>query len=460
MNILAKKALSLLCVFAMLFTMVIPAHAADVTTIAAETVTIDAGEGTATVEVPIKVSDNTGILGMTLQVKYGEGLTLTGVVKGDALTSLAFTKPGNLSANPVNIVWDGEADADTSNGSVAVLTFTVPVDEAKDYAIEITTKGVFDDMLDPVAVETVNGKISVVAQEPEIPDEPVVTGTTISVADKTVDAGEGTETVEVPITVTGNTGILGMTLEVKYGDGLTLTGVVKGDALSSLAFTKPGNMAANPVNMVWDGEADADTSNGVIATLTFTVPKDTAKDYAIEIKTKGVFDDMLDPVEVTTVNGKITVVGEGPAPHEHVWGEGVITTPATHTAEGVMTYTCTCGETKTEAIAKTPDHEWDEGVITTPATHTTEGVMTYTCTCGETKTEAIAKTPDHEWDEGVITTPATHIAEGVMTYTCACGETKTEAIAKTPDHEWDEGVITTPATETTEGVKTYTCTCG
>ncbi len=37
----------------------------------------------------------------------------------------------------------------------------------------------------------------------------------------------------------------------------------------------------------------------------------------------------------------------------HTYGEGVVTTPATEEAEGVMTYTCTvCGYAKTEAIAK------------------------------------------------------------------------------------------------------------
>ena len=39
------------------------------------------------------------------------------------------------------------------------------------------------------------------------------------------------------------------------------------------------------------------------------------------------------------------------------------------------------------------EHAWNEGEVTTAATCTTEGVMTYTCTkCGATKTEAIAKT--------------------------------------------------------------------
>lgn len=36
---------------------------------------------------------------------------------------------------------------------------------------------------------------------------------------------------------------------------------------------------------------------------------------------------------------------------EHVWGEGVITTPATPTSDGVRTYTCECGKTKTESVS-------------------------------------------------------------------------------------------------------------
>ncbi|MBE6580281.1 MAG: leucine-rich repeat domain-containing protein [Ruminococcaceae bacterium] len=229
----------------------------------------------------------------------------------------------------------------------------------------------------------------------------------------------------------------------------------------------------------------------------------------------------------------------------HIWGVGEITTPATHTTEGVRTYTCVdCGETRTEAVDKTPVHSfggwqkdsathhkrdcacgevervahaWNSGEITTPATHTAEGVKTYTCVdCGETRTEAVDKTPVHSfggwqkdsathhkrdcacgevervahaWNSGEITTPATHTAEGVKTYTCVdCGETRTEAVDKTPAHSfgewqkdsathhkrscacgevehvahaWNYGEITTPATHTAEGVKTYTCVdCG
>ena len=50
--------------------------------------------------------------------------------------------------------------------------------------------------------------------------------------------------------------------------------------------------------------------------------------------------------------------------HEHVWDDGTVTTPASCTEEGVMTYTCTdeaCGETKTEPIPAA-GHSYVDGV--------------------------------------------------------------------------------------------------
>ena len=98
-------------------------------------------------------------------------------------------------------------------------------------------------------------------------------------------------------------------------------------------------------------------------------------------------------------------------PHVHNWGEGTVTTDATCTEDGVKTYTCECGAVKTEIIPalghidENEDeicdrcgtdltvphtHEWDDGVVTTPATCTTDGVKTFTCECGATRTEVIA----------------------------------------------------------------------
>ena len=268
---------------------------------------------------------------------------------------------------------------------------------------------------------------------------------------------------------------------------------------------------------------------------------------------------------------------------DHRWNGGVVTTPATEEAEGVMTYTCTgCDETRTEVIPK-EEHQHD--LVPTAAKAATceeDGNSAYwTCSkCGKYYSDAegndeitegswIIEALDHDWGEwqkhdadqhkrvcsrdsehimyedhrwngGVVTTPATEDAEGVMTYTCTvCDETRTEVIPKEEhqhdlvptaakaatceeagnsaywtcskcgkyysdaegndeitegswiiealdhdwgewqkhdadqhkrvcsrdsehiqyeDHSWDEGVVTTPATGEEEGVKTYTCT--
>lgn len=83
-----------------------------------------------------------------------------------------------------------------------------------------------------------------------------------------------------------------------------------------------------------------------------------------------------------------------PAEHEHAYGEGVVTTEPTCTAEGVMTYICTqesCTETKTEPIPAL-GHKFGEWAVTTPATTEAEGVETRTCSiCDEAETRSIPK---------------------------------------------------------------------
>ena len=138
--------------------------------------------------------------------------------------------------------------------------------------------------------------------------------------------------------------------------------------------------------------------------------------------------------------------------HEYI---SEITTPATHIAEGVTTYTCECGDKYEEAIAKTTEHTYTPE-ITTSATHLAEGVMTYTCECGDSYTEAIEKTTEHTYTSEVTTQP-THFAEGVETFTCECGDSYTEAVAKIA-HTYNK-IITAPNC-TEKGYTTYNCECG
>ncbi|MBO4534324.1 MAG: hypothetical protein J5755_00125 [Clostridia bacterium] len=147
---------------------------------------------------------------------------------------------------------------------------------------------------------------------------------------------------------------------------------------------------------------------------------------------------------------------------QHVWNDGVESTPATCVEDGEALYTCTvCGATKTEPIACVGHHDWDQGVVTEP-TCVEDGQTLYTCqACGATRSDPIACVGHHDWDQGVVTEP-TCGEDGETVYTCqVCGDTYSEPIYATGEHDWDEGEITTPSTCSAKGVKTYTCSvCG
>jgi len=178
--------------------------------------------------------------------------------------------------------------------------------------------------------------------------------------------------------------------------------------------------------------------------------------------------------------------------HQHTYTSEITTQP-THLTEGLKTFSCVCGASYTEPVAKLSGHMYEKVVtaptctengyttytcacgdsyvadyvdanghshtseITTPATHLTDGVMTYTCTCGDSYTEVIAKTTEHTY-EAVVTAP-TCTEKGYTTYTCACGDTYVADYVDANGHSYTSE-ITTPATHLAEGVMTFTCTCG
>ena len=153
--------------------------------------------------------------------------------------------------------------------------------------------------------------------------------------------------------------------------------------------------------------------------------------------------------------------------------------PATCSAEGTKAYwTCsachkmfsdsegTTEITAPETIEKIA-HTWDAGTVTTPASCSAEGVKTYTCTvCSETKTETIAKT-SHNLTTITAVAPTCDTDGTIAHYKCSdCGKlfadsTGTVEITDIVDpktgHDWNDWVETTPATVDTDGEKTRTC---
>ncbi|MBQ9437477.1 MAG: Ig-like domain-containing protein, partial [Lachnospiraceae bacterium] len=120
--------------------------------------------------------------------------------------------------------------------------------------------------------------------------------------------GEKGKTVQIPVRLTENPGIAAAMFEVTYQkDVLTLTGVDKGEVLSSGTF----NAYADTGTIQWYDTKSAD-GTGVLFTLNFQVAAD-AKDgeYPISLAIKGgpenLTDINYDNVDYAITNGKVTI---------------------------------------------------------------------------------------------------------------------------------------------------------
>ncbi len=95
-------------------------------------------------------------------------------------------------------------------------------------------------------------------------------------------------------------------------------------------------------------------------------------------------------------------------------------------------YTMYTAPTTQYFYVRTSLHDFDDGVITTPATCNADGVLTYTCSgCGATKTETIPALGSHSYGTAQALDKYSH------SYTCtACGDTRSEA------HTFVSGICT------------------
>ena len=112
-----------------------------------------------------------------------------------------------------------------------------------------------------------------------------------------------------------------------------------------------------------------------------------------------------------------------------------------------------CMTKKHSDVADKADHTFNEGVVTTPATETTEGVLTLTCTvCGFQKTKPIDKLEHvHTFD---MTKWSYDNDKHWHPATCAHTDLKKDEA----EHAWNDGVITKPADYGVAGEKIFTCT--
>ncbi|MBQ9810756.1 MAG: hypothetical protein IJM52_06325, partial [Spirochaetales bacterium] len=122
--------------------------------------------------------------------------------------------------------------------------------------------------------------------------------------------------------------------------------------------------------------------------------------------------------------------------------------------QGYDLHTCdNCDYENRDNYVDALGHDYDEGVVTTPATCTDDGVLTITCQrCGHSFTSIIPKIGgEHEWE---TTWSADDDHHYLKCQHCSAGINYTE-------HSYDQVIVTAEATCTTDGERTYTCSvCG
>ena len=136
-----------------------------------------------TVDVPLYLSQNTGICAAKLTIKYDEALSLTKIKRGDAFKYFLMTAGGDFKANPYNVLFDAQDEVDT-NGLLATLTFNTPSDDGVyNITISYNNGDIVNGDPAPVSVVLKNGSISVMSNITEI-----------AIGNKTVNLPASTET--------------------------------------------------------------------------------------------------------------------------------------------------------------------------------------------------------------------------------------------------------------------------
>ncbi len=236
----------------------------------------------------VVVDEAVPTIGISLNINHTE-LNIS-----DNLLLTATISP--INATNKNVIWT------SSNTSVATVeNGTVTAVSAGTATITATTE---DGGYTATCMVTVN--------EVEIP--PVIDENAPMVKVESVK-GKAGESITVPLYIENNPGVLGMMLKVSYDEELTLTAITQStgednSALESLDFTPGKDLTANPINVGWDG-LDADSTNGKILNMTFTIPEDAEDGKVYDVKISysigDVYDNDFNDIDLAVVDGSITV---------------------------------------------------------------------------------------------------------------------------------------------------------
>lgn len=127
--------------------------------------------------------------------------------------------------------------------------------------------------------------------------------------------GKAGDTVAVPITISGNPGIVALRIFMEYNSAvLRLTEVTDGTIFPAGKNTFNDDLTANPYTMLWmDGTSQTNyTANDTLVTLTFEILDAAAGSYPIKLTydSDSTFNKDLDNVTFAVQNSSVTVTEE------------------------------------------------------------------------------------------------------------------------------------------------------
>ena len=229
---------------------------------------------------------------------------------------------------------------------------------------------------------------------------------------------------------------------VTFG-GETLTTCLKLETSTNVSFSAPKD---GTLVLVFGGTTSAAGKGIKIDGKSYDIPSSEIFEFALGAGTHTITKD--DSINLFYM----AFVPAGDATHTHTYSSEA-TYDATCTEAGLMTYTCDCGDSYTEAIA--PLGHSHESEITEP-TCTEGGYTTYTCDCGDSYVDNETAPLGHKCDAEVTLPTCTEA--GYTTCTCyICEYTYVTDETAPLGHEWQDATTEAPKTCTlcgkTEGDK-------
>ncbi|MFB2736805.1 Ig-like domain-containing protein, partial [Umezakia ovalisporum] len=216
------------------------------------------------IQVPINIDDATGAFAFNFTITYDNNLVdFISVEEGDLIKDLkdlkewALTRPLNPPSDRIPVGLDTATPLpQNSSGSIAIFTF-----EVKETASPGNTNF---SLVNPIFnIRSLPGSTV-----------PVTITSLFSIAiadDLTSNPGE---TITVPVTLNGATGVDSINFTINYNSAITLTQVNRGNLPQGLTLTS--NIQSNSVRVDISGTSAITTDSITIAELTFQVPPGTA----------------------------------------------------------------------------------------------------------------------------------------------------------------------------------------